>query len=245
MHILHVKITTAAKSQRWDLGSIFAIKKIIAAAVDVARPEAVAVDEPFSYEREVMLNFWIPALFGIDLAYTWAYLKAHLRHYREVLVQLITDEGVAEVTFGKQAELATEEILLLFRAVENKLSPECLTADGERSRAEVRRLEKKWQAERDLLVRLLKREPTFEELYPEIAGDVYRVSAEGGIVDRYGAELYEAEAIRDLSPAAKRRLAELHTVQPELEWEGSGDLAGASDILKREGLLLDEVTVPC
>lgn len=171
MHVLHVKITTAYKPQIWDWGSIFAVKKVIAASVDVARPEAVAVDEPFIFEREVTLNFWVPALFGIDLTYTLAYLKAHLRHYREVLAQIVTDEGVTEVTFGKQPELTTEEILLLFRVAENKLSPECLTADGERPRSEARRLEKKWQAERDLLVRLLKREPTFEELYPEALSD--------------------------------------------------------------------------
>jgi hypothetical protein len=244
MHILHVKIMAAYAPQIWNIGSIFAVKQVIAAAVDVARPEAVAVDEPFINERVVTLNFWIPALFGIDLAYTLAYLKAHLRHYREVLAQIITDEAVTEATFGKHPELTTEEILLLFRVVENKLSPECLTADGERPRSEVRRLEKKWQAERDLLVRLLKREPTFEELYPEIAGDVYQVSAGGSIVDRHGAVLYEADSIRDLSPAAKQRLAELHTAHPELEWEGCGDQIGASDILRQEGLLPDEVLAP-
>lgn len=237
MHILHVKITTAYQPHLWEIGSIFAVKKIIAAAVNVARPEAVAVDEPFIYERVVTLNFWVPALFGIDLVYTLAHLKAHLRHYREVLAQIITDESVTEVAFGRQPELTTEEILLLFRVVENKLSPECLTADGERPRAEVRRLEKKWQVERDLLVRLLKREPTFEELYPDVVSDSLQVTAEGSIVDRHGAVLYDAEAIRDLSPAARRRLAELHAAQPDLEWEGCGDQLGASDILQREGLL--------
>ncbi len=171
MHILHVKISTAYQPNLWEMGSIFAVKKIIAAAVDVARPEAIAVDEPFIFGREVALNFWIAALFGIDPNYTLAYLKAHLRHYRAVLVQIITDEGVTEVTLGRPPELMTEEILLLFRVVENHLSPESLTADGERPRVEVRRLEKKWQAERDLLVRLLKREPTFEELYPDSLSD--------------------------------------------------------------------------
>ena len=68
--------------------------------------------------------------------------------------------------------------------------------------------------------------------------DRYHVSDCGSIVDQYGAILYEEFAISDLGPAARRRLAELHTVDEELEWEGDGTRLGAWDILINEGLML-------
>ncbi len=171
MDILHVTTTQQAGPEASNWGNITAVKDVIATAVDLGRPGVVAVSEPIKFHNHVSLDYWIESLFGLDHAYGMAYLKAHLRHYREVRIQFIDSSGVIEESFGSHPPLTTEEILLLFRVVENKLSPEALTADGERLRTAVRQLEKKWQAERALLVRLLKREPTFEELYPAMPSE--------------------------------------------------------------------------
>ena len=60
----------------------------------------------------------------------------------------------------------------------------------------------------------------------------YYVSDEGGIVSDDGV-LYDVESLIGLSAAARTRLAELHTADPDLEWEGP---AGAWEMLKKEGL---------
>lgn len=61
-----------------------------------------------------------------------------------------------------------EEILDELRAVENQLSPEWLSADGERSVSAIRRLSAQLNAKRRRLVAELGREPTTEELYPQL-----------------------------------------------------------------------------
>ena len=176
MNVLHV--TTVAKLSRakrdaGNWGEITAVKAIIAVALEMGRPGAIAVDEPITFHSEVTLNYWIEAIFGLDHAYLVAHLKAHLCHYQAVTVEFIKSGREAEaVSFGPHPQLTTEEILLLFRVVENHLSPENLTGDGERPRADVRRAAAYWGRERALLVRLLGREPTFGELHPEMTPTV-------------------------------------------------------------------------
>lgn len=53
----------------------------------------------------------------------------------------------------------------------------------------------------------------------------------GGIEGDDGGVLYYRGDIRDLSIKAKRRLAELHSQVPDMDWER------AESILKREGFL--------
>jgi len=60
---------------------------------------------------------------------------------------------------------------------------------------------------------------------------------DGAIVNERGGVLYESDSIRDLSDAARVRLALLHTQHPDLSWEGDGVAEGAWDILIREGLM--------
>ena len=61
-----------------------------------------------------------------------------------------------------------EAILQELRDVENQLSPEWLSADGERSVSAIRRLSAQLNAKRRRLVAELGREPTSEELYPQL-----------------------------------------------------------------------------
>jgi hypothetical protein len=67
--------------------------------------------------------------------------------------------------------------------------------------------------------------------------DQLHVTSAGSIVDQHGGVLYDADSISDLSDAAKQRLAELHLLDPDLEWEGCAGRLGAGDYLLREGLL--------
>ena len=67
--------------------------------------------------------------------------------------------------------------------------------------------------------------------------DQLHVTPAGSIVDQHGGVLYDADSISDLSDAAKQRLAELHMLDPDLEWEGCDGRLGAGDYLLREGLL--------
>jgi len=63
----------------------------------------------------------------------------------------------------------------------------------------------------------------------------YRVLKSGAIVDAYGGLLYDSESLEGFSPAAQKRLAQLHTQDPDLTWEGSETQQGAWSILKAEG----------
>lgn len=58
-----------------------------------------------------------------------------------------------------------EQILNDLRRVENELSPENLTWDGERPRSEVNKAARKLEAERKALVSELGYEPSFKEIY--------------------------------------------------------------------------------
>ena len=65
----------------------------------------------------------------------------------------------------------------------------------------------------------------------------YHVEAEGEevcIVDQFGGLLYEDESLRDMSIAARRRLAALHTKDAGMDWEH------ARDILIAEGLYIEK-----
>lgn len=64
----------------------------------------------------------------------------------------------------------TEAILADLRDVENQLSPENLHWDGERPPSEARRAERKLSRQRAALIRELGREPTFDEMWPRLAG---------------------------------------------------------------------------
>ena len=68
------------------------------------------------------------------------------------------------------------------------------------------------------------------------------VVEDGAIVDKLGGLLYDADTIADLSPAARQRLAEIHSLDVDLEWEGSlaENIWGAWDILIAEGLMPEE-----
>ncbi len=67
--------------------------------------------------------------------------------------------------------------------------------------------------------------------------DRLHVTPAGSIVDQHGGALYDADSISDLTAAAKQRLAELHMLYPDLEWEGQAGQLGAGDYLLREGWL--------
>ena len=60
-----------------------------------------------------------------------------------------------------------KEIIADIIKVEIRLEPECLSGDGEYSRAEVARRRRKFTAERKKLVQELGREPAYNELWPE------------------------------------------------------------------------------
>jgi hypothetical protein len=59
------------------------------------------------------------------------------------------------------------ELLENFRRIENQLSPENLSCDGERPIAEIRRRGAILNRERAAIVTELGYEPTWKELYPE------------------------------------------------------------------------------
>lgn len=61
--------------------------------------------------------------------------------------------------------------------------------------------------------------------------DRLHVNRDGSIVDALGGVLYDAQDISDLSRAARKRLAEIHTEDPDADWDK------AEQILEREGLL--------
>lgn len=69
--------------------------------------------------------------------------------------------------------------------------------------------------------------------------DEFHVSKNGAIVDKHGCVLYEAFCTEDMSPECRARLAQLHSENDELEWEGNTKtgVEGAWDILIREGLI--------
>lgn len=67
--------------------------------------------------------------------------------------------------------------------------------------------------------------------------DRYHVTKEGSVADEYGGILYDADSLIGIDRAGRERLAELHTENPGLEWEGTADVDGAWDILVREGHL--------
>jgi hypothetical protein len=66
---------------------------------------------------------------------------------------------------------ATEKELLLeqLREVDAQLSPEWLTADGERPASQVRRLATQLNRQRRGIIAQLGYEPTYKELYPKLA----------------------------------------------------------------------------
>lgn len=77
--------------------------------------------------------------------------------------------------------------------------------------------------------------------------DYYQVDMESGaIIDQRGYVLYDAASIKNLSLPAKVRLAQLHSIHPDLAWEGSiaEGRQGAWDILLAEGLMESEVVAP-
>jgi hypothetical protein len=167
MNIVHVKIISRGTDAA-HYGNIAALKDILAVATGCGRSGHIAANEPFQRDNTTTIDFWVSSPFGLDAEYITAYLKAHLRAKREVSIDFITttETKQAAVTFGPRPELTSEEILMLFRVVENRLSPENLSADGERPRSAVRKLESALQGEWAFLVRLLGREPTLDELYP-------------------------------------------------------------------------------
>jgi hypothetical protein len=67
----------------------------------------------------------------------------------------------------------------------------------------------------------------------------YTVTKNGSIAGEHDGVLYFPDDIAFLSRKARKRLAELHSMHPYLEWEGSIKEArmGAQDILIAEGLL--------
>lgn len=70
--------------------------------------------------------------------------------------------------------------------------------------------------------------------------EFYRIHTQtGSIVDERGGILYEPDSIKDLSLVAKIRLAQLHSIYPDLQWEGSiaEQRKGAWDFLIEEGLM--------
>lgn len=65
----------------------------------------------------------------------------------------------------------------------------------------------------------------------------------GSIVGQTSGDLlYERHSIEGLSSAAKKRLAELHSQDDSLEWEGDSATGrkGAWDILIEEGLMKED-----
>lgn len=60
--------------------------------------------------------------------------------------------------------------------------------------------------------------------------NAYYVDAEGAIREPKGTIVYESFAIEDLSKRARKRLAQLCTDYPKMDWEA------ASDVLAQEGL---------
>ena len=58
-----------------------------------------------------------------------------------------------------------KQIIEKLRRIENELSPENLTCDGELSRSQVAAKQARLMKERKELVRQLGREPTYDELY--------------------------------------------------------------------------------
>lgn len=67
----------------------------------------------------------------------------------------------------------------------------------------------------------------------------FKVTKRGNIEDSKSNVLYFAEDISFLGKEAKKRLAELHSQIPSLQWEGSKaeGRKGAQDYLIKEGLL--------
>ena len=67
------------------------------------------------------------------------------------------------------------------------------------------------------------------------------VTSYGAIVDSHGGVIYDCDAVADLTPQARQRIAELLTEDFSLEWEGSTEKnrRGVWDILIEEGLILD------
>lgn len=66
------------------------------------------------------------------------------------------------MTEARKAELFDK-----FRRIENQLSPECLSCDGELRPSEVRRRATILNRERAAVIAELGYEPTWKELYPE------------------------------------------------------------------------------
>lgn len=80
------------------------------------------------------------------------------------LVSLVGTGGTAPVAAPKPTR-SEAELIAALRRIEASLSPENLTCDGERPRAEVLRVAARLNAERRAIVAELGREPTSRELW--------------------------------------------------------------------------------
>lgn len=79
------------------------------------------------------------------------------------LVRLISNESTAPA--APKAKRSEADLLAALRRIEASLSPENLYCDGERSRAEARKVAARLKAERKALVAELGREPSPRELW--------------------------------------------------------------------------------
>lgn len=79
------------------------------------------------------------------------------------LVRLVSNAGSTPA--APKAKRSEADLLAALRRIENSLSPENLFCDGERPRAEARRIESRLMAERSVVVAELGREPTPRELW--------------------------------------------------------------------------------
>lgn len=79
------------------------------------------------------------------------------------LVRLVG--GASAAPAPKAAKRSEAELIMALRRIESALSPENLYCDGERPRAEARRIEARLMAERRTLVAELGREPSPRELW--------------------------------------------------------------------------------
>ncbi len=78
------------------------------------------------------------------------------------LVRLV---GASAAPAPKAAKRSEADLIAALRRIENALSPENLFCDGERPRAEARRIESRLMAERIAVVAELGREPSPRELW--------------------------------------------------------------------------------
>lgn len=66
------------------------------------------------------------------------------------------------------------------------------------------------------------------------AKEVYHVDGSGSIVDEDGAVLYDADNLTGMTRKCRRKLARLHSDDPELDWERAAEILIAEGFSRRE-----------